>query len=145
MMADQKQNENELVKELYDEIDDLKNKLDKTEYIIQYKEKIWTYLEREISKVVHQDSDLMQKVRQQTKILTDCLAVQKVSNVVKQNDNLLSDHTLGCEKLIQINQLLKNDLMEAEIINAPEITAKNKMKREQLKTMKGSFLTGEQQ
>ena len=53
MMADQKQNENEHVKELYEQIEDLKHKLDKTEYIIQYKEKIWTYLEREISKVVH--------------------------------------------------------------------------------------------
>jgi hypothetical protein len=48
--------------------------LDKTEYIIQYKERIWTYLEREIRKVVSEDSELMQKVKEQTKILTDCLA-----------------------------------------------------------------------
>ena len=40
----------------------MKAKLDKTEYIIQYKEKIWTYLEREIRKVVNEDSDLMKKV-----------------------------------------------------------------------------------
>jgi len=49
-------------------------------------------LEREIRKVVSEDSDLMQKVKAQTKILTDCLATTKVSNVVKQNDNLVNDH-----------------------------------------------------
>ena len=33
------------MRELEDEIEDLKTKLDKTEYIIQYKEKVWkTYL-----------------------------------------------------------------------------------------------------
>ena len=56
-------------------------------------------MEREIRKVVDEDSDLMQKVQAQTKILTECLATTKVSNVVKQNDNLLNDHTMGCEKL----------------------------------------------
>ena len=83
MLADFKQNENDQVKELEDQIEDLKNKLDKTEYIIQYKEKIWTYLEREIRKVVSEDSDLMKKVQAETKILTECLATTKVSNVVK--------------------------------------------------------------
>ena len=59
MMADFQQNENDQVTDLEAHIDDLKAKLDKTEYIIQYKEKIWTYLEREIRKVVSEDSDLM--------------------------------------------------------------------------------------
>ena len=99
MLADFQQNENDQITELESQIDDLKAKLDKTEYIMQYKEKIWTYLEREIRKVVDEDSDLMQKVQAQTKILTECLATTKVSNVVKQNDNLLNDHTMGCEKL----------------------------------------------
>lgn len=58
-MADFQQNENDQVTDLEAHIDDLKAKLDKTEYIIQYKEKIWTYLEREIRKVVSEDSDLM--------------------------------------------------------------------------------------
>ena len=40
----------------------LKAKLDKTEYIMQYKEKVWTYLEREIRKVAHSDSELMIKI-----------------------------------------------------------------------------------
>ena len=83
MMADFKQNEGDHIKELEYEIDELKAKLDKTEYIIQYKEKIWTYLEREIRKVVSADSELMRKIEEQTKILPDCLAQQKVSNVVK--------------------------------------------------------------
>ena len=73
-MADFKQNEGDHIKELEYEIDELKAKLDKTEYIIQYKEKIWTYLEREIRKVVSADSELMRKIEEQTKILPDCLA-----------------------------------------------------------------------
>ena len=68
-------------------------------------------MEREIRKVVSEDSDLMQKVKAQTKILTDCLATTKVSNVVKQNDNLVNDHTAGCEKLQKINDNLKKDLL----------------------------------
>ena len=99
------------MRELEDQVEDLKNKLDKTEYIIQYKEKIWTYLEREIRKVVNEDSDLMKKVQAETKILTDCLANTKVSNVVKQNDNLVADHTQGCDQLQLINERLKRDLM----------------------------------
>lgn len=63
MLADFKQQENDEIKILEDQIDDLKHKLDKTEYIIQYKEKIWTYLEREIRKVVNEDSELMKKVK----------------------------------------------------------------------------------
>jgi flagellar biosynthesis chaperone FliJ len=122
MLTDFKQNENDQVKELEETIDDLKHKLDKTEYIIQYKEKIWTYLEREIRKVVSEDSELMQKVKEQTKILTDCLATTKVSNVVKQNDNLLDDHTMGCEILQAINERLKKDLMSNEIINSAVLT-----------------------
>jgi len=53
---------------------------------------------------------------------------------------LLDDHTFGCEKLIAINQILKKDLMEAEIISAPVSTSKSKKKREQLKNMKKSTL-----
>ena len=117
--------------------------MDKTEYIIQYKEKIWTYLEREIRKVVDEDSELMQKVQAQTKILTDCLATTKVSNVVKQNDNLLNDHTMGCEKLQKINEQLKKDLIQSEIISSTVRTAQSKKKQEQLKTMKGSIVSDE--
>ena len=56
-------------------------------------------MEREIRKVVSADSELMRKVQAETKILTDCLATTQVSNVVKQNDNLINDHTIGCDKL----------------------------------------------
>ena len=140
MLADFKWQENDQHKELEDQIDDLKHKLDKTEYIIQYKEKIWTYLEREIRKVVHEDSDLMQKVKAQTKILTDCLATTKVSNVVKQNDNLLNDHTKGCEMLQRINQTLKTDLLQTEIIVQPTDSAAAQKKRAQLNSMKGSLV-----
>lgn len=143
-MADQQQNENDGQKDLLEQIDDLKHKLDKTEYIIQYKEKIWTYLEREIGKVVNSDSELMKKVKAQTKILTECLATTKVSNVVKQNDNLLEDHTQGCEKLEKIIGDLKNDLMTNEVISSTVRTASSKQKREQLKTQKGSLFSLEQ-
>ena len=68
-------------------------------------------MEREIRKVVSEDSDLMIKVRQQTRILTDCLATTQVSNVVKQKDDLVHDHTIGCEHLKKINETLKTELM----------------------------------
>ena len=139
MLADFKQQESDQVKELEEQIDDLKAKLDKTEYIIQYKEKIWTYLEREIRKVVHEDSDLMQKVKAQTKILTDCLATTKVSNVVKQNDNLLNDHTMGCDMLQRINKALKHDLIQTEIIVQPTDSAATQQKLAHLNAMKGSL------
>ena len=142
MLADFKQNENQGAKDLEDQIEDLKAKLDKTEYIIQYKEKVWTYLEREIRKVVNEDSDLMQKVKEQTRILTDCLATTKVSNVVKQNDNLQNDHTMGCEKLQQINQMLKQDLISSEELQiSTENSASNQKKREHLHNMKGSIFS----
>ena len=35
---------------------DLKDKIDKTEFVMQYKEDIWTALEKEIRKVVSKDS-----------------------------------------------------------------------------------------
>jgi len=84
---------------------------------MQYKEKIWTYLEREIRKVVHEDSDLMRKVKAKTKILTDCLAEQKVSNVVKENTSLQNDHTKVCKKLTKIIESLSKELMST-VINA---------------------------
>jgi len=89
-------------------------------------------LEREIRKVVDEDSDLMQKVKAQTKILTDCLATTKVSNVVKQNDNLLVDHTMGCEKLKGINERMKQDLLQTEIISSTRHTPSSKQRRIQL-------------
>ena len=128
------------MRELEDEIEDLKTKLDKTEYIIQYKEKIWTYLEREIRKVVSEDSDLMKKVQAETKILTECLATTKVSNVVKQNDNLVADHTQGCDKLQEINERLKRELLAYEMPMATH-TVSSQRKREQLKQMKGSLFS----
>ena len=77
----------------------------------------------------------------QTKILTECLATTKVSNVVKQNDNLLNDHTMGCEKLQKINEVLKKDLIQSEIISSTVRTDANKKKREHLKNMKGSIVS----
>ena len=115
MLVDLKQQQIETVKDYEANIEELKAKLDKTEYIMQYKEKIWTYLEREIRKVVHEDSELMVKVKAQTKILTDCLASTKVSNVVKENVTLLNDHTKVCKKLSKIVDSLSKELMTAEI------------------------------
>lgn len=83
--------ESEVVKELTEENLELKDKLDRTEFIIQYKEEIWTCLEREIRKVVDKDSELLKKCQQKTRILTDCLAQTKVSTVVKQNAVLEKD------------------------------------------------------
>ena len=71
MLLDVKAQEAIEKKELSEEIEELKSKLDKTEFIIQYKEEVWTYLEREIRKVVDKDSALLKKVQKKTKILTD--------------------------------------------------------------------------
>ena len=98
-------------KELTDELEEIKAKLDKTEFIMQYKEEVWTYLEREIRKVVHKDSDLLKKVQKKTKILTDCLASTKVSNVVKQNNNLTDDHKKACKRLVKMINELSEELM----------------------------------
>ena len=62
MLLDVKAQEAIEKKELSEEIEELKSKLDKTEFIIQYKEEVWTYLEREIRKVVDKDSALLKKV-----------------------------------------------------------------------------------
>ncbi len=69
-----KSQESDLIRELREQNAELKDKLDRTEFIIQYKEEIWTCLEREIRKVVTKDSDLLRKCEQKTRILTDCLA-----------------------------------------------------------------------
>ena len=71
MLLDVKAQEAIEKKELSEEIEELKSKLDKTEFIIQYKEEVWTYLEREIRKVVDKDSALLKKVQKKMKILTD--------------------------------------------------------------------------
>ena len=72
-------------------------------------------MEREIRKVVSNDSELMVKVRENTKILTDCLAQTKVSNVVKENTSLMNDHTKVCKKISNIIESLSKELMTTEI------------------------------
>ena len=103
-------------KEFVEQIASLKDKLDKTEYIIQFKEEIWTYLEREIAKVIKKDSELYHKVQTKTRILTDCLAQTKVSNVVKQNTNLVADHAKACSKIRKMLVILQKDLLESDCI-----------------------------
>ena len=122
MLLDFKSQETIDKKERSDEIDELKNKLDKTEFIMQYKEEVWTYLEREIRKVVDKDSDLLKKVQKKTKILTDCLAQTKVSNVVKQNANLTEDHKKACKRLKKMIYTLSHELIQSEILlrNSPK-------------------------
>ena len=66
-----------------------------------------------------------------------------LSNVVKQTDNLLNDHTMGCEKLQKINEVLRKDLIQLEIISSTVRTASSKKKQEQLKNMKGSIVSSE--
>lgn len=111
MLLDYKAMEAIEKKEITDELEELKAKLDKTEFIMQYKEEVWTYLEREIRKVVHKDSDLLKKVQKKTKILTDCLASTKVSTVVKQNSDLIGDHQKACKRLQKMIQILSQELM----------------------------------
>jgi hypothetical protein len=76
---------------------------------------VWTYLEREIRKVAHSDSELMIKIQENTKILTDCLADTKVSNVVKENTTLLNDHNKVKRKIGKINENLAKEIMNYEV------------------------------
>ena len=59
----------------------------------------------------------MKKVQAETRILTDCLAQTKVSNVIKENSDLENDHSQGCLLLNKINNGLKKELLSGEIIN----------------------------
>lgn len=61
-MQNNKQQEADTRRELAQELEDVKDKMDRTEFIIQYKEEIWTALEAEIRKVVSKDSHLMRKI-----------------------------------------------------------------------------------
>ena len=56
----------------------------------------------------------MVKVQENTKILTDCLAETKVSNVVKENTSLLSDHNKVKKKIGKINENLAKEMMNYE-------------------------------
>jgi 5-methylthioribose kinase len=47
---------------LEEQIDDLKDKLDRKEYMIQYKEEIWSTFESELKKVIKKDSELYEKI-----------------------------------------------------------------------------------
>lgn len=77
---------------------------------MQYKEEVWTYLEREIRKVVHKDSDLLQKVQTKTRILTNCLAQNKVSTVVKQNAALVDDHDRATKAIGSLVDSLRQEI-----------------------------------
>ena len=46
---------------------------------------------------------------------------------------------MGCEKLQKINEALKKELIESEIVSSTVRTAASKKKREQLKCMKGTI------
>ena len=48
---------------------------------------------------------------------------------------------MGCEKLQKINEVLKKDLIQSEIISSTVRTDANKKKREHLKNMKGSIVS----
>lgn len=41
-----------------DQLDELKDKLERKEYVIQYKEEVWSTFERELKKVIKKDSVL---------------------------------------------------------------------------------------
>jgi 5-methylthioribose kinase len=47
---------------LEEQIDDLTDKLDRKEYMIQYKEEIWSTFESELKKVIKKDSELYEKI-----------------------------------------------------------------------------------
>ncbi len=83
---------------------------------MQYKEDIWTALEKEIRKVVSKDSQLLEKVQKKTRILTECLAQNKVSTVVNQNAQLKIENGKACslakrliENIKEVGVLISSD------------------------------------
>jgi hypothetical protein len=64
-------------------------------------------LEAEIRKVVSKDSNLMRKIESKTRILTDCLAQNKVSTVAKQNAVLTSEHDQALDVLLSLKTSLE--------------------------------------
>jgi hypothetical protein len=45
-----------------EKLDEMKDKLERKEYVIQYKEEVWSTFERELKKVIKKDSMLYQKI-----------------------------------------------------------------------------------
>lgn len=74
-----------------EQIEELKDKLDRKEYVCQYKEEVWSTFERELKKVIKKDSMLYQKIQSTTQILVENLNETKISNVVKENHKLIED------------------------------------------------------
>lgn len=74
-----------------EKLDEMKDKLERKEYVIQYKEEVWSTFERELKKVIKKDSMLYQKIQSTTQILVENLNETKISNVVKENHKILMD------------------------------------------------------
>lgn len=78
---------------MYEEkLEEMKDKLDRKEYVIQFKEEIWSTFERELKKVITRDSSLYEKIERTTQILVENLNETRVSNVVKENNLMTRDH-----------------------------------------------------
>jgi uncharacterized protein (DUF1697 family) len=45
-----------------EQLDELRDKLERKEYVCQYKEEVWSTFERELKKVIKKDSMLYQKI-----------------------------------------------------------------------------------
>jgi len=61
----------------------------------------------------------MKKVEKKTRILTDCLAQTKVSNVVKQNAKLTEDHNWACRRLIKFINAMSTEALSPDIRATP--------------------------
>lgn len=55
----------------------MKDKFDRQEFVVQFKEEVWTGLEAELSKALNADDELLKKVKARTRIMTDCLTTDK--------------------------------------------------------------------
>ena len=96
---------------------------------MQYKEDIWTALEKEIRKVVSKDSQLLEKVQKKTRILTECLAQNKVSTVVNQNALLKIEHGKACSLA---KRLIENIKESGVLISSDKFTSNSSVKLEEI-------------
>ena len=99
-----------------DQLDELKDKLERKEYVCQYKEEVWSTFERELKKVIKKDSILYQKIQSTTQILVENLNETKISNVVKENHRLMEDQRKAISIIDELTNECKQIIFDDETL-----------------------------
>lgn len=90
IIAGLKNEENQKIKDLEEECQDLREQLERKEYFIQLKEKKWANLEKIVVGYAYTDFDLRKKLDEIKYICDDPSTMRKISTVVFENEELKS-------------------------------------------------------